>query len=125
MRMTVRTLAAALMLAMTLTGCATVQSWNPFDRPTPERIASPSVPASSYGTEQPSSYAVRGTGNMNISELHYAVESEHIAKDASCASEPVAQLLEKGPGYETYSIPCGETKVMLIKCEFSYCRTLQ
>jgi hypothetical protein len=125
MRNTIRTFAAAMLLGLALTGCSTLQSWNPFNHPAPEQIAAPSVPATPYGAEQPASYAVRGDGNMNISELHYEVESEHIARDAACASEPVAKLLEKGPGYETYSVPCGESKMMLIKCEFSYCRTLQ
>jgi hypothetical protein len=125
MRISAGTFALALVLGLTLTGCSTLQSWNPFYHPAPEQIATPSVPASAYGTEQPASYAVRGSGDMNISELHYEVESEHIARDAACGGEPVAKLLEKGPGYETYSVPCGETRVMLIKCEFSYCRTLQ
>ncbi len=62
---------------------------------------------------------------LGLGELRYAVESEHIAKDAQCSTQPTAHLLAKGPGFETYTIPCGSTQIMLIRCDFSYCRTMR
>jgi hypothetical protein len=122
---TARSLLAALIFGLVLSGCSTIQSFNPFYHPAPEVIASPSTSSSPYGTERPAAYLVQGSALQNVTELHYEVESEHIARDASCGNGVVALLLDKGPGYETYSVPCGETKVMLIRCEFSYCRTMQ
>jgi len=116
---------AALFFALALAGCSTIQSLNPFHHDAPEQIASPSVPATAYGAQQPMGYSEHAAAMAGITELHYEVESEHIARDASCGTGTVALLLEKGPGYETYSVPCGATRVMLIRCEFSYCRTMQ
>jgi hypothetical protein len=58
----------------------------------------------------------------NLGELHYQVESEHLARARGCDIAPIARLLEKGPGYETYTVPCGNAQMMVIRCDFSYCR---
>lgn len=52
-------------------------------------------------------------------------QAEKLAKTQSCSANPVATLSAKGPGFETYSIPCGNGDTWAVRCEFGNCRVLQ
>jgi hypothetical protein len=85
----------------------------PWDHPLPN------------GGVQPEVLSTKNEGvkaTENVGELHYQVESENLARAQGCDVSPTARLLEKGPGYETYTVPCGKAQMMVIRCDFSYCR---
>ena len=37
----------------------------------------------------------------------------------------MAALAAKGPGFETYSVPCSNGDALAIRCEFGNCRVLR
>jgi hypothetical protein len=74
------------------------------------------------GVEQPVVKPPMEKVSNDVGELRYQIETEHLAKDNSCERDPTARLLERGPGYETYTVPCGTAQMMVIRCDFSYCR---
>ncbi len=51
--------------------------------------------------------------------------AEKLAKNRACAAQPLASLSAKGPGFETYSVPCSDGHSIAIRCEFGNCRVLQ
>jgi hypothetical protein len=51
--------------------------------------------------------------------------AEKLAKNRACAAQPFASLTAKGPGFETYSVPCSSGRTIAIRCEFGNCRVLQ
>ena len=51
--------------------------------------------------------------------------AEKLAKNRACAAQPLASLSAKGPGFETYSVPCSNGPSIAIRCEFGNCRVLQ
>ena len=52
--------------------------------------------------------------------------AERVAKNHSCGALPAATLVAKGPGYETYSVPCQTAGAPLqVRCEFGNCRTVR
>jgi hypothetical protein len=51
--------------------------------------------------------------------------AEKLAKNRACAAQPLASLSDKGPGFETYSVPCSNGRSIAIRCEFGNCRVLQ
>jgi hypothetical protein len=51
--------------------------------------------------------------------------AEKLAKNRACAAQPLASLSVKGPGFETYSVPCSNGQSIAIRCEFGNCRVLQ
>ena len=51
--------------------------------------------------------------------------AEKLAKNRACAAQPLASLSAKGPGFETYSVPCSSGHSIAIRCEFGNCRVLQ
>jgi hypothetical protein len=116
MRQTLQIVLAAAALGM-LSGCSSVPTWVPSWAGGPTPVRSNEVGIQQMSMKQTDSNHPPG----EITELHYEVESEHVAKDAGCASEPAARLLDKGPGYETYTIACANAQMMVIRCDFSYC----
>ena len=50
--------------------------------------------------------------------------AERTAKSQSCAT-PSASLVEKGAGFEAYSVACGGGEMLAIRCEFGNCRILR
>jgi hypothetical protein len=50
--------------------------------------------------------------------------AEKLAKNRACAAQPLASLTAKGPGFETYSVPCSNGNSIAIRCEFGKCRVL-
>ena len=51
--------------------------------------------------------------------------AEQLAKAQRCNAMPLAQLVDKGPGYERHSIACTNGQVMAVRCEFGNCRATQ
>lgn len=51
--------------------------------------------------------------------------AERLARDQSCTATPMAWLAAKGPGFETYTVPCSNGDAMAIRCEFGQCRVLR
>lgn len=47
---------------------------------------------------------------------------EQLAKAQRCNAMPLAQLIDKGPGYERHSVACSNGQVMVVRCEFGHCR---
>lgn len=53
------------------------------------------------------------------------INAERVAKEQSCATQPRAALVAKGPGFETYSMACISGDTMMVRCEFGNCRALR
>lgn len=51
--------------------------------------------------------------------------AERLARDQSCSAQPLATLVAKGPGFETYSVPCANGDALAVRCEFGNCRVLR
>jgi hypothetical protein len=51
--------------------------------------------------------------------------AEKLAKSRACAPQPLASLSAKGPGFESYSVPCSNGRSIAIRCEFGNCKVLQ
>lgn len=49
---------------------------------------------------------------------------ETLAKAGRCNLRPRAELTAKGPGYETYNVPCDNGGTWAVRCEFGKCRVL-
>ncbi|MET3372783.1 hypothetical protein ABIC89_001831 [Variovorax boronicumulans] len=49
---------------------------------------------------------------------------ERLAKAGRCNVQPRAELTAKGPGYESYSVPCTAGVAWAVRCEFGNCRVL-
>ncbi|HWT20988.1 MAG TPA: hypothetical protein VN280_18970 [Variovorax sp.] len=50
--------------------------------------------------------------------------AEVLAKAGQCSIQPRAELTAKGPGYESYSVPCSNGTAWAVRCEFGKCRVL-
>lgn len=50
--------------------------------------------------------------------------AEVVAKAGRCSLQPRAELTAKGPGYETYSVPCANGGTWAVRCDFGQCRVL-
>lgn len=48
--------------------------------------------------------------------------AEKLAKAQSCGAVPMATLVQKGPGYENYTVPCDGGSTLNVRCEFGHCR---
>ncbi|WP_077000110.1 hypothetical protein [Variovorax sp. KK3] len=48
--------------------------------------------------------------------------AEQFAKSRSCAAVPMANLVDKGPGFERYSVACSNGQSLAVRCEFGNCR---
>lgn len=56
----------------------------------------------------------------------FGTEAAKLARDQRCAAfDTSAQFVAKGPGFETYSVPCVNGEVMMVRCEFGNCRALR
>jgi len=75
----------------------------------------PSVTVTWLAPSQGSGSAPRVTGR----DTYIA---EKFAKAQSCNVAPLATLVEKGPGFETYNVPCSSGQVLTVRCEFGNCR---
>jgi hypothetical protein len=53
------------------------------------------------------------------------MQAEKVAKDAQCHTAPVAEFLGRGPGFESYAVPCANGDQLMIRCEFGNCRALR
>jgi len=53
------------------------------------------------------------------------LQAEQFARGQSCNTAPVASLVAKGPGYETFSMACTNGDTMMVRCEYGNCRTLR
>ncbi|GAA6118910.1 hypothetical protein Acidovoranil_10130 [Acidovorax sp. FG27] len=51
--------------------------------------------------------------------------AERLAREQSCSAQPLATLAAKGPGFETYSVPCANGDALAVRCEFGNCRVLR
>jgi hypothetical protein len=50
---------------------------------------------------------------------------ERLARAQACRAAPLAALVAKGPGFETYSVPCDNGDALAVRCEFGHCRVLR
>lgn len=76
--------------------------------PPPEPTAPPPAPW----------VAARATGTDGFN-------AERLARAQSCSAQPLATLVAKGPGFETYSVPCDNGDALALRCEFGNCRVLR
>jgi len=51
--------------------------------------------------------------------------AERLARQAGCNIDPAATLIAKGPGYESFSVQCTNSDVLMIRCESGNCRELK
>lgn len=54
-----------------------------------------------------------------------SVGAERVARDVGCVRDVLANMISKGPGYETYSFQCVNGDTLLVRCEFGNCRALK
>ena len=113
MRMLVCSLTAIALLA----GC---EAPNTRGAEYSARAMSGAVPMQAPTQAAPAPYvrAPRPTGRDTYN-------AEKLAKNRACAAQPLASLTAKGPGFETYSVPCSDGRAIAIRCEFGNCRVLQ
>ena len=52
-----------------------------------------------------------------------SLQVERLARAASCSAQPVGVLVEKGPGFETYTVSCSAARTLSFRCEFGNCRS--
>lgn len=69
------------------------------------------APASPHGSARP------------IGQESHQVE--RMLEVKACNAAPVAALVGKGPGQETYSIACTNGETLAVRCEFGACRVLR
>lgn len=48
--------------------------------------------------------------------------AERLAKLQRCTALPFANLVDKGPGYERYTVSCDNGRNLTVSCEFGACR---
>lgn len=48
--------------------------------------------------------------------------AEKLAKARNCSALPFARLVDKGPGFENYTMACNGGQTMAVRCEFGRCR---
>ncbi|MDB5829265.1 MAG: hypothetical protein JWQ73_3485 [Variovorax sp.] len=51
--------------------------------------------------------------------------AERLAKARSCGTAPLADMVAKGPGFESYRVACPASEALAIRCEFGNCRILR
>ena len=71
------------------------------------------------GIEMPAS-APAATVKVEIGKFSYQVE--RMARGETCAAAPVGELVEKGPGFESYRVACAGGAALHYKCEFGQCQ---
>ena len=71
----------------------------------------PAMPAAPFVPPRPT-----GTDTFN---------AERLARDRACSAQPLATLAAKGPGFETYTVPCDNGDALAVRCEFGNCRVLR
>lgn len=54
-----------------------------------------------------------------------AFPAEQLAKRLLCSANPIATLSARGPGFETYSVPCRNSDTMMVRCEYGQCRVMR
>lgn len=54
-----------------------------------------------------------------------AFSAEKLARDGLCSANPIATLVSKGPGYESFTVRCRNGESLLIRCEMGNCRQLK
>jgi len=54
-----------------------------------------------------------------------ALQAERFARDQQCHTAPHATLAAKGPGFETFSVPCSSGETIIVRCEFGNCRAMK
>lgn len=62
-------------------------------------------------------------GSAPVGEDSYNVQ--RLAKQQACHDSPTANLVAKGPGFESYSVACTNGTVLMYRCEYGNCRALQ
>jgi hypothetical protein len=84
-------------------------------------VAAPSVDAAAQPL-QPAPAAPSAAPQATGTDSYVA---ERVAKQAGCNSTALAKLVAKGPGFESYSMQCANSDVMMIRCEMGTCRVLK
>jgi len=84
----------------------------------PVASSAPTVSQSIYGTTQAPPAPRQVTGTDTMQAIQYA-------KANACHADPRVTLAVKGPGFETYSVPCTNGDTIMLRCEFGNCRALQ
>lgn len=51
--------------------------------------------------------------------------AERLARQSACNVNPTASLIAKGPGYETFSVQCTNSDVLMVRCESGNCRAMK
>jgi hypothetical protein len=82
--------------------------------PPPASAVIASVPPPAVAVEKPGTLPPR-----RIGKDAYIVEK--LAQASSCGA-PTASMIDKGPGYESYSVSCADSRPMAVRCEFGNCR---
>lgn len=51
--------------------------------------------------------------------------AERLARQSACHVNPTATLIAKGPGFESFSVQCTNSDVLMIRCESGNCRAMK
>lgn len=54
-----------------------------------------------------------------------AYNAGRVAMAESCSQQPAPVLAAKGPGFESYTVPCANGDTLMLRCEFGNCRVLR
>lgn len=55
----------------------------------------------------------------------FSYEAERIPEVKACAAMPQASLVNKGPGFELYSVACRNSDTLMVRCEMGNCRVMR
>lgn len=101
-----------------------------YQQPLPSIAATPppAVPAPAVTTSLAGPLELpRPAGNPKPpAEIgQFAYEAERIPASKACAAMPQATLVNKGPGFELYSVACRNSDTLMVRCELGNCRALR
>ena len=107
-----------------------VQYAPPPQQPTTAASPTPATPQPTIATvaanASPPQQAIQATivaGAGQVGQDSYNVE--RLPEIRACNPQARAGLAAKGAGFETYSVPCANGDLLMVRCEFGNCRVLK
>ncbi len=95
-----------------------------YQQPMQTTAAAPSSAVAAPGAAAPM-LPVPAGNPKRPTEGQYAFEAERIPAAKACAAMPQATLVNKGPGFELYSVACRNADTLMVRCEMGNCRPLK
>lgn len=115
--------ATAAPIATVTTTLAPVAPPVPQALPRVAPIAPVANPVSTVPELPPAQTAAKAPAPSAVGQDSYNVE--RMPEMRACSSSARASLTSRGPGFETYIVPCTSGDVLIVRCEMGNCRVLK